>query len=78
MGYFFVPGPLEGLNLSGDVLGRTNFISSLLKNISRGSKNRLFPKGVSPGFWIKNDQSLKSTFFTPLCLKGSRRIVKLP
>ena len=34
-------------------------------------------QGVSPGFFVKNDQILKSEFFTCLCPWGFRRVVKL-
>ena len=37
-----------------------------------------FCQGVSPQFWVKNDQIFKSEFFTPLCPQGSQRVVKLP
>ena len=37
-----------------------------------------FFQGVSPWFLVKNDQILKSSFFTCLCPWGSRRLVKLP
>ena len=37
-----------------------------------------FSQGVSPRFFSKNDQILKSAFYTCLFPKGSRRVVKLP
>ena len=77
--YFFGPGPLRGQkSVSGDVFGHTDSIESLLKNICRGSKTRLFSKGVGPGIWVKNDQIFKSAFFTCLRPQGSQRAVKLP
>ena len=51
----------------GTFFGHTDSIGSFLKNICRESKNQLFFQGVSPGFWVKNDQTLKLPFLTPLC-----------
>ena len=39
-----------------------------LKKIYRGCRNRLFAKGLVQGFFLKNDQILKSEFITRLCL----------
>ena len=41
-------------------------------------KIHFLPRGISPWFFVKNDQIFKSAFLTCLFPWGSRRVVKLP
>ena len=59
-GYFFVPGPLRGIKVSQGMFSDKHF------RIFVGGPKIDFFQGVSPGFVVKNDEILKSAFFTPL------------
>ena len=48
----------------GDVFGDINSIGSFYINSCISSKYRLFSKGLVHGFLVKNDQNLKSAYFT--------------
>ena len=50
VGYFFVPGPLEGLkSVPGNVFGHIDSICIFFMNICWGSKNRIFSNGGGGG-----------------------------
>ena len=78
VGYFFVPGPLEGQKVSQGRSSDTLIRLEAFKRIFLFRPKSTFLQGVSPWFLAKIDQILKSAFFTCLCPSGSRRVEKLP
>ena len=68
MGYFFVCAPLGNVRRFLKGRSRTHgFDCKVLKGYLYFDQKSTFFKGVSPGFLVKNDQILKSAFFTCLC-----------
>ena len=67
-GSFFILGLLGGLkSVSGDIFGHTDSIGSFKKRIFVFRPKIDFLQGVSQCFLAKNDQILKSAFYTSLC-----------
>ena len=70
VGYFFVPGPLGGLkSVPGDISDTLIPLALFSWIFVGGSLIEFFPmgeRGGGTGGWGKNDQILKSVFFTCL------------
>ena len=83
LGYFFDSGPLRVPKVvTEEVFGHTGSLGNFSINICREVKTRIFSNREKDGGGIshsaKNNQILKSSFFTRFCPKGIRRVENFP